>query len=246
MENMNSNNNDLKISGSGSFSGGKYNSVLISGSGKINGDLDCVYFKTSGSSKVIGNLKAENIKISGSSKIEGTVEVKDIRISGSTHVIGNVKSQSIRINGSAHIEGNLYGQEVSISGSVNIGKNCEAECFKANGGFKIEELLNAGQVTIRLGGNCFVKEIGGEHIDIRVNPIDNSIFRKVIDKIFNSRSELTTDLIEGDDIYLQNTNAKIVRGNNITISTGCNIDLIEYKGEINITDSSIVKDQKKI
>ncbi|MBW9152194.1 polymer-forming cytoskeletal protein [Clostridium estertheticum] len=243
MENMN---NDLKMSGSGSSCGGKYNDVFISGSGKINGDLDCVYFKTSGSSKVIGNLKAETIKISGSSKIEGNVEVKDIRISGSTHVIGNLKSENVSISGSTHIDGNLYAQEVNISGSVTIGKNCEAESFKANGGFKIQELLNAGQITIRLGGNCFVKEIGGEHIDIRVHPMDNSIFRKAIDKIFNTRAELTTDLIEGDDIYLQNTNAKIVRGNNITISTGCNIDLVEYKEEINISDSSIVKDQKKI
>ncbi|WP_298836983.1 polymer-forming cytoskeletal protein [Clostridium sp.] len=243
MENMN---NDLKMSGSGSSGGGKYNNVFISGSGKINGNLDCVYFKTSGSSKVIGNLKAETIKISGSSKIEGNVEVKDIKISGSTHVIGNLKSENISISGSTHIDGNLYAQEVSISGSINIGKNCEAECFNANGGFKIQELLNAGQVTIRLGGNCFVKEIGGEHIDIRVHHIDNSIFRKAIDKIFNTRAELTTDLIEGDDIYLQNTNVNIVRGNNITIGTGCNVGLIEYKGEINISDSSIVKDQKKI
>ncbi|MBU3217070.1 polymer-forming cytoskeletal protein [Clostridium estertheticum] len=243
MENMN---NDLKMSGSGSSCGGKYNDVFISGSGKINGDLDCVYFKTSGSSKVIGNLKAETIKISGSSKIEGNVEVKDIKISGSTHVIGNLKSENVSISGSTHIDGNLCAQEVNISGSVTIGKNCEAECFKANGGFKIQELLNAGQITIRLGGNCFVKEIGGEHIDIRVHPMDNSIFRKAIDKIFNTRAELTTDLIEGDDIYLQNTNVNIVRGNNITIGTGCNIDLVEYKEEINISDSSIVKNQKKI
>ncbi|MCB2305775.1 polymer-forming cytoskeletal protein [Clostridium estertheticum] len=243
MENMN---NDLKMSGSGSSCGGKYNDVFISGSVKINGDLDCVYFKTSGSSKVIGNLKAETIKISGSSKIEGNVEVKDIKISGSTHVIGNLKSENVSISGSTHIDGNLYVQDVNISGSVTIGKNCEAECFKANGGFKIQELLNAGQITIRLGGNCFVKEIGGEHIDIRVNPMNNSIFRKAIDKIFNTKAELTTDIIEGDDIYLQNTNVNIVRGNNITIGTGCNIGLIEYKDEINISDSSIVKDQKKI
>ncbi|MBU3202256.1 polymer-forming cytoskeletal protein [Clostridium estertheticum] len=243
MENMN---NNLKMSGSGISGGGKYNDVFISGSGKITGDLDCVYFKTSGSSKVIGNLKAETIKISGSSKIEGNVEVKDIKISGSTHVIGNLKSENVSISGSTHIDGNLYAQEVNISGSVTIGKNCETECFKANGGFKIQELLNAGQITIRLGGNCFVKEIGGEHIDIRVNPMDNSIFRKAIDKIFNTRAELTTDLIEGDDIYLQNTNVNIVRGNNITIGTGCNIALIEYKGEISVSDSSIVKDQKKI
>ena len=244
MEKMN--NNDIKITGSGSSSGGKYNSVIISGSGKINGDLECVDFKTAGSSKVSGNLKADSIKISGSAKIEGDVEVEDIKISGSSHVVGNVKSQSIKINGSTHIEGNLYGEEVNIAGSVHIGKNCEAEYFKTSGSFRIQGLLNAGQVIIKLGGRCIVKEIGGEHIEVRVNPFDNSLFRKVIDKMFNSRGDLTTELIEGDDIYIQNTNAKIVRGNNITIGEGCNIGLLEYKGDINISDASIVKEQKKI
>ena len=244
MEKMN--NNDIKINGSGSSGGGKYNSVSINGSGKINGDLECVEFKTNGSSKVAGNLKAESIKISGSAKIEGDVEVGDINISGSSHIVGNVKSKSIKISGSTHIEGSLYGEEVSVAGSVNIGKNCETECFKASGGFKIQGSLNAGQVNIKLGGKCIVKEIGGENIEIKINFFENSLVRKVIDKMFNSRSELTTELIEGDDIYIQNTNVKIVRGDNITVGEGCNIGLLEYKGEINISDASVVKEVNKI
>ena len=60
------------------------------------------------------------------------------------------------------------------------------------------------------------------------------------------RRELTTNLIEGDEIYLQNTNAKIVRGINITIGEGCNIGLVEYSGEIIISSESIVREQKQI
>ena len=237
---------DIKISGSGTACGGKYNKVSISGSGKINGDLDCVVFKTSGSSKVIGNLKSDTIKISGSTNIEGNVEAEEINVSGSSHIIGNVKSQSIIINGSTHIVGNLYGEEVSITGSVNIEKDCEVEHFKASGGFKIQGLLNAGEVIINLGGKCIVKEIGGEHIEVRSGIVDSFFFKKVIDKMFNSRGELTTELIEGDEIYIENTNAKIVRGNNVTIGDGCKIGLIEYRGEINISSESIVKEQKQI
>jgi cytoskeletal protein CcmA (bactofilin family) len=237
---------DIKISGSGTSGGGKYNEVSISGSGKINGDLECIDFKTSGSSKVIGNLKAETIKVSGSARIEGNVEAEEMKVSGSSHVTGEIKSQILKISGSTHIDGNLYGEEVSISGSVHIGKNCEVECFKVSGSFKIQGLLNAGEVNIKLGGNCSVNEIGGEHIDIRVSPINSSFFKKVIDKMFNSRGELTTELIEGDEIYLENTNVKIVRGNHITIGEGCNIGLIEYSGEINVSSASIVKEQKKI
>jgi cytoskeletal protein CcmA (bactofilin family) len=237
---------DIKISGSGSAGGGKYNDVGISGSGKINGDVECVDFKTSGSSKVVGNLKAETIKVSGTARIEGDVEVGEMKVSGSSHVTGQVKSQSLKISGSTHIDGNLYGEEVSVSGSVHIGKNCEAESFKASGNFKIQGLLNAGEVNVKLGGYCSVKEIGGEHIDIRVNAIDNTFFKKVIDKMFNSRGELNTELIEGDEIFLENTNAKIVRGNHITIGEGCNIGLVEYSEGINISSTSIVKEQKKI
>lgn len=237
---------DIKISGSGSAGGGKYNDVSISGSGKITGDLECIDFKTSGSSKVVGNLKAETIKISGSARIEGNLEVGEMKVSGSSHVVGEVKSQSVRISGSSHIDGSLYGEEVSISGSVNIGKNCEAENFKASGSFKIQGLLNAGEVNINLSGKSSVKEIGGEHIEVRVSAVDNFFFKKVIDKMFNSRGELNTELIEGDEIYLENTNAKIVRGKHITIAEGCNIGLVEYSGEINISNGSIVGEQKHV
>jgi cytoskeletal protein CcmA (bactofilin family) len=243
VENMN---NNIKISGSGCSNGGKCNNVIISGSGIINGDLECVEFKTSGSSKVVGNLKADIIKISGSAKIEGDVEVEDMRVSGSSHITGQAKCQSLKINGSAHIEGSLYGEEVSITGSAHIEKNCEVESFKASGSFKIQGLLNAGQVIINLGGKSSVKEIGGENIEVRASIIDNFFFKKVIDKMFNTKGELTTELIEGDEIYLENTNAKIVRGNNITIGDGCNIGLIEYSGEIKISSESIVKQQQKV
>ena len=237
---------DMKISGSGTSGGGMYNDVSISGSGKINGDLECINFRTSGSSKVIGALKAETIKISGSAWVEGNVEVGEMKVSGSSHILGQVKSQSIKISGLTDIEGSLYGEEVSISGALHIGKDCEVECFKAHGSFKIQGLLNAGEVIVNLGGKCSVKEIGGEHIEIRISHLDNFFFKKVIDKMFNSKGELTTDLIEGDLIYLENTNAKIVRGNHITIGEGCNIDLIEYSGEINVSSASIVREQKQI
>lgn len=237
---------DIKISGSGTAGGGKYNEISISGSGEINGDLECIEFKTSGSSKVAGDLKAESIKVSGSARITGNVEVGGMNVSGSSHVDGQVKSQSIKVSGAIHIGGSLYGEEVNISGSLRVGKDCEVECFNASGSFRIQGLLNAGEIKINLGGKSSVKEIGGENIEVRVGIMDKFFFRKVIDKMFNTKGELTTELIEGDEIYLENTNAKIVRGNNITIGDDCNIDLLEYSGKINISSASIVGEQKQV
>jgi len=236
---------NIKISGSGISGGGKYNEVSISGSGEISGDLECIDFKTSGSSKVTGQVKAENIKVSGSSKINGNVEVGEMKVSGSANVGGQVKSQSLKISGSIHIAESLYGEDVDISGSLHVGKDCEVESFKASGNFRINGLLNAGQVIINLGGKSSVKEIGGERIEVRISIMENFFFKKVIDKMFNSRAELTTELIEGDEIYLENTSAKIVRGNNVTIGEGCNIGLIEYRGKINVSSDSVVEQQKQ-
>jgi len=42
-------------------------------------------------------------------------------------------------------------------------------------------------------------------------------------------NELKVDIIEGDDVYLENTIAKIVRGDNINLGPGCKIELVEYK-----------------
>jgi len=237
---------DIKISGAGTAVGGKYNEVGISGSGEINGDVECVEFKTSGSSKVIGALKAETIRISGAAKIQGNVEATEMKVSGSANVEGQVKSQSVKISGVIHIGGSLYGEEVNISGSLHVGKDCEVESFQASGSFRINGLLNAGDIKINLGGKSSVKEIGGEHIEVKGSIIDNFFFKKVIDKMFNSKSELSTDLIEGDEIYLENTSAKIVRGNNVIIGEGCNIGLIEYRGEINVSGESIVREQMKV
>lgn len=242
----NSNYGDIKISGSGTSSGGRYNEVIISGSGKINGDLECVDFKTSGSSKVIGNVKADTVKVSGSARVEGNIEALEMKVSGSSHVTGQVKSKEFKISGSAHIEGSLYGEEITIMGTAHIDKDCEVESFKASGNFKIQGLLNAEQINIRLSGKSSVKEIGGENIEVKVGGIENFFLKKMIDNIFNTRGELTTDLIEGGEIYLENTNAKIVRGNNVTIGDGCNIGIIEYSGEIKVSSESVVKEQKKI
>lgn len=37
------------------------------------------------------------------------------------------------------------------------------------------------------------------------------------------------ETIEGDDIHLELTRARVVRGNNVSIGSGCDIDLVEYK-----------------
>lgn len=254
---------NLKISGSGSSGGGIYDEVKISGSGTINGDLECNTLKCSGSVDIEGNVTAKNMKFSGSAKIKGNIKAEtmdasgsvkvngnmdtdEIKVSGGSQIYGDVKTKKIKISGSSSIDGNLHGEEIDISGSINIKKDCESEIFKTSGGMNIEGLLNAGEINIALYGRCKAKEIGGENINVRLSAFDESIVAKFLKTMFSYRRDLITEAIEGDNIFLEGTTAKIVRGNNVTIGKGCYIEKVEYSGEINIVDGGKVENQVRI
>lgn len=225
--------NNLKISGSGRAGGGNYNEVRISGSGTISGNITCRSFTSSGSSRVEGSLKSKEVHISGSSRIGGSLNTEIMKISGSTHIEGDADCKEIHISGSAKVDGYLHSDTISISGGTHVGKDCEAESFKSSGGFTIDGLLNAGNIEINIGGNCTVKEIGGEKINIR--SYENHGFWGMLPHIFGSFiNKLTTNVIEGDDIYVENTDAKVVRGNNVTIGPDCKIDSVEYRNTVNV------------
>lgn len=240
------NSGSLKISGVGSASGGRYDEVRISGAGSVNGDIECNVFKSSGASDVKGNVKTKYFGISGAADVKGNVNAVEMSISGASNISGDVETKKIKVSGASDIKGNLHAEEVEVSGAIEIRKDCETDNFKATGGFKIGGLLNADTITINIGGKCHVKEMGGEKIDVkRSNNVGLGIIR-AIREIFNSPEMLIADVIEGDDIYLEATSAKVVRGNNVIIGQDCNIDLVEYKNEIRLLYNNGVKEQKKI
>ncbi|GFP77782.1 polymer-forming cytoskeletal protein [Clostridium fungisolvens] len=253
---------DLRISGSGKFGGGKFNSVKISGDGEIRGNLDCVDFKCSGSSSVEGDVLCQEFKISGDTSIRGNVKSSVFSISGASSINGNITSDEMKISGDSKIGGdvsvgqlkisgdskvggNLKGDGIKIFGGVKVGGNCEAEQFTCHGAFNIGEMLNAEKIEINPGGECRTKEIGGKEIEVRLRAKD-SLFMNFIRFASFSKSRLICDSIEGDNIYLEATKASIVRGKNITIGERCEIDTVEYSGDITILDGAIVKNQIKI
>ena len=94
-------------------------------------------------------------------------------------------------------------------------------------------------------GPSSAREMGREKITCkRKGKYDLWGLKSLIDPGGNKKA--TVDIIEGDDIYLENTIAKVVRGNNITIGSGCaKIDLVEYKDNLKQNEESEVGTHKK-
>jgi cytoskeletal protein CcmA (bactofilin family) len=210
---MNDNNRvDLKIHGQGSSSGGKFKTVSIMGEGRIDGDVDCKNIKVYGEGKIYGSVKATN-----------TVSIK-----GQTLIKGDLEAGKIKIQGEIDVDGEIFADEAIITGNINIEGNCNAEILTLEGGFKVGGLLNADILKINLHWHCKVNEIGGSEITVKK---DGRLSFLGLKNMFSpgGHNELVADLIEGDDIYLENTHAKVVRGNNITLGPGCEIGIVEYK-----------------
>lgn len=238
---------DLMISGVGKSSGGRFNQVLINGQGTIHGDVDCSNFSISGVGTVEGNVKTQTGKISGKGKIKGDLKSDAFKVSGHSHIDGNVEVNEARFEGVVGIQGSVTAETLENNGVMKVKGDCNSEVFISRGSFSIGGLLNAGNMEVRLYAPCKAKEIGGENIKIHMDSPFS--LRKLIKSIFpvlDLQTGLSAETIEGDEIYLEYTKAKVVRGNNVTIGAGCEIELVEYKSHFEGSDKSVVMENKKL
>lgn len=236
---------DLKINGSGTASGGFYNLVRINGAGRISGDTQCCNFIINGSGDAAGNVESETVKINGSGRISGNTKSKDVKVYGSANFSGDVVSDSLNINGSADISKNIEVHTLDVDGSVKASGDLSAEVFKLSGMFEVGGLLNAEDIDIRLYWHrSRAKEVGGKKISVALGKAGLGVIKALFPSA--TFASLEADVIEGDDITLENTIAKVVRGNNIVIGAGCDIGLVEYKGSYRKNMGAKVAEEKKI
>jgi cytoskeletal protein CcmA (bactofilin family) len=235
---------DLNISGAGTVSGGVFNNVKISGAGKITSNIECNDLGVSGSAHVDGAIKATSIHVSGAAHIHGTIDAQSLKISGATDCDGDANCKYIKVSGAFKCGGNLAGENIHISGGLEVSKDINAESFIVNGGLKAGGNLNCDIIDIKVHHlRSTIKEIGGSKISIKRG---DDFFTGLLRSVFSMGKPfiLEAELIEGDEIYLEYTSAKVVRGNVVKLGPGCVIDLVEYKASIEKADDCIIKEEK--
>ncbi|MDR3552413.1 MAG: polymer-forming cytoskeletal protein [Clostridia bacterium] len=235
---------DIRISGSGSVSGGEYNEVRINGSGSISGDTVCDFLNINGSANVKGDMKAGSATINGSARIIGACEAGRLSVSGSADISGDVQAKRFKSSGSFRAEGGLQSEEIDVHGSIDLGGDCNAESIRLRGTCRIAGMLNAGSVTLLLYHPIStVREIGGGTISVKAG---GEFLGSLIRSVLGRQTLLETDTIEGDDIYLEYTKATVVRGEKVRIGPGCRIDAVEYKQSYEKSEDSTVGSEKKL
>ncbi|KNF08308.1 hypothetical protein CLPU_8c00730 [Gottschalkia purinilytica] len=256
-------NKDLKINGSGSFAGGEFDTVKVNGSGRITSDVKAKFiringdvlfstnveageFKVYGNCRIDGNLNVDTFKVYGSSSIEKDIKANEMKIYGDTIIKNNLSVNRLSITGSVSCDKSIKGENIDIYGELITDEDLEGENVKVLGAIEVNGLLNAEELLIESYGTSKVKDIGATTISIKENLEMDSLFMKLVRLFKRKTGNLIAETIEGDNIYLEKTTAKIVRGNNIVIGKGCNIELVEYRDSLNITDDAKVDNSKEI
>ena len=223
---------NLNCSGSTRVDGGEYGEVRVSASLRVDGDLRCDALQCSGSAKIEGALScAGEVRCSGSVKVAGEAAMQEGRFSGS------VKAQSLHCTGtrqcSGAAEGDIHAEELEIAGSLRA-PAVEAERFHASGVFRINGLLNAGEITLSRGGLYQAGDIGCTTLRVVQDAHVISLGRR--------KRALEAQSIEGDTLELLDTQAAVVRGRFVRVGAGCVIDRVEYSEDLTVEDGGIVKE----
>jgi len=138
----------VRISGAGRVSGGTYESVTISGSATVDGDVE-----------------AETVRVAGSTSFRGSVRAGEISISGSAKVEGSVKGELLKASGSLSVKDVIECEEAWAAGSLRA-RSLKGKIVRLAGAFKIEDELDAQLVELKLSNDSSCRALRGEEVSI--------------------------------------------------------------------------------
>ena len=130
----------------------------------------------------------------------------------------------------------------------SIQEDIEAETVKIMGGMKHEKMINAEEVHIESrgnNGNVQFNEIGAGSVIINKS-VEASVWQRLVG-MFTGRGDCVEgNAIEADTIQVTGAKIGVLRGHHIEVGPACEIDLIEYTGDISVHDDARVGQIKKI
>lgn len=241
---------NMKISGSGTVASGEYENVSISGSGRMQGFIRCNNFSASGSASGERIECADMLKVSGSSSFSEDVKSRKISVSGSFSCGGRIAvDEAISCSGSLKCKQSIKCDTLSVSGGISVAGDIEAETVKISGTLNCGGLVNAENITIKFSRGMEIGSIGGSKIVIyKESNAKNRIRLPLLSSFIKGSGDAVCvkNSIEGDEIAIENVVTPEVTGRIVAIGDGCEIDLVQYSDQVEISPKAKVGKTEKI
>lgn len=212
---------NLTIMGESYSGGGRFKKMRIMGECTIDGDAEAESCRIMGECRITGDFSSGKLRNMGELTVSGSMNANELLIVGAMAVTGECRVKEMTLYGQLECVGDIFGDEAKVGGALSTEGNLTLEKLTMNGGLNVGGLLNADIIDIRLKYNVvnFVHEIGASALSVR----------KKVGLISHGRiSRLRADVIEADKIYLEQTDARMVRGRHVIIASGSKIERVEY------------------
>ncbi|MCL6598721.1 MAG: bactofilin [Alicyclobacillus macrosporangiidus] len=209
---------DLTITGEGSLAGGTYGRVRIRGEGELHGDVDCEALRVLGNCRAEGRVEARVMDVTGTLDVAGGARGGRVLGRGVITVQEACEWDLVRYRGVLTVHGGCRADRLDVRGMLTVEGDLTAEACVVRGVITVDGLVNAETLELVLFGPSRASEIGGGTVNVRPNRVP-----------FAGDGELVVDVVEGDEVSLHRTIAKVVRGGRVTIGRGCRVDLVEYR-----------------
>lgn len=244
---------DLNISGSGQITPGEYDTIRVSGSAHLADAVRCKSLQVAGSANG-GSVVCENdIRISGSCGFSGKVSAGSLGISGGSSFGGDIDvKERVSVSGGMSCDGDIKCKQLQVSGNVKVSGDVEAELAKIRGALDCDGLLNAEEVDIEFEKSMEVGSIGGSKIMIYKRHGEEKK-KRVRLPLFSSLIKRTTtgqvcvnNSIEGDEIALEGVVCPRVSGRVVAIGGDCEIELVQYSEQVEVSPEAKVGRTERI
>lgn len=231
---------DAKINGDGTVGPGSYGTITLNGAGTITGDVRCHELRVNGAGTCKGAVQADSIVVNGAGTFDGTLQTSELVVNGTADIHAGVGVGRLKCAGTCAIDGGMAAHDLDLRGDLRVGGGVDAKSLRGEGRFNVNGAVTIGDIEFRLHGRNAAASITCDRMILRVPEGIGALFSAFADR------RLTAETIVGAELELIDTTARVVRGGNVTLGAGCDIELVEYTGVLQKLAGAQVREERKV
>ena len=219
---------NLEINGLGQSSGGHFNEVRVEGVARLSGPVKCTDFNIEG----IGY--AQEIECLENVSVEGVLNAKSL------------KANNIHVSGLCRVKGNIKASILSVEGYLSTTQTVKVKQARIEGKVKFKGAVEAENLDLTFVDHSTFDVIGATHLLIKRSLHSQFGYKSRHLSLRKKNCIFEGQLLEGEHIEVEYCHVKQIYGDVIKIGPGCIIEEIEYKDQLEIDPTSVVKVTKRV
>ena len=242
--------NDMKFMGETTHPGGQFRDIRVVGRTRMEGDVTCRSLACMGEARLSGGLQSGETRILGHATVAGAVDGGDCTVLGQMECAASLRVRKLNCTGQLKVKGQVDAEKVRLYGQMVVQGDCNVDDFESNGAFEISGLLSVDRLLVHPNGPCKVAEVGGARIEVRrrVGFLGRNGMADWIHQMLpgSRSSRLEAQMVEGDEVFLEDSVVGTVRGALVQIGRGCRIGTVEYQDSYSCEPGSEVGEVRQL